>query len=198
MSLRDLSVIELFENSILYHVAIIGKEGHLVYVNRKHKKNFNKTYDDLVGQHYSITVHNEDIKVCENMRDKCINQPGSTFNSTIRHHDGKGSFLLINWEYRGLIAMSGEFRGIFCIGYDVSEFEKENKILLNVLEKVDQQQYRLNEIAFQHSHIIRKPLANILGLASVLKWYKVEPDIKEIIDHITSSIKELDEALNSI
>lgn len=66
----------------------------------------------------------------------------------------------------------------------------------NQLKRISWQNEKLKDIAFITSHTIRSPLANILGLTSILdRKNPANPINAEIIDHLKTSATELDRVI---
>ncbi len=68
------------------------------------------------------------------------------------------------------------------------------------LQSIEEQNKRLKEIAWMQSHIVRAPLARIMGLASLLTEQNIVSEIENvsIIDNISSSAVELDKIIRQI
>lgn len=64
--------------------------------------------------------------------------------------------------------------------------------------KIKNQHEKLNEIAFLQSHVIRKPLANILGLLQFLKMGTPDQDYAKVYQYLENSAEELDEVIQNI
>ncbi len=64
--------------------------------------------------------------------------------------------------------------------------------------KIKNQHEKLNEIAFLQSHVIRKPLANILGLLQFLKMGTPDHDYAKVYQYLENSAEELDEVIQNI
>ncbi len=64
--------------------------------------------------------------------------------------------------------------------------------------KIKNQLERLNEIAFMQSHVIRKPLANILGLLQFLKMGTPDQDYAKVYQYLENSAEELDQVIRNI
>ncbi len=75
---------------------------------------------------------------------------------------------------------------------------KCNLTLTEDLTNVITQGKKLRNIAFKNSHELRRPVANILGLISILEMETLSSENKRIIEFIESSIQELDETIKSI
>ena len=67
-------------------------------------------------------------------------------------------------------------------------------------KKIKEQDKKLDKIVWHHSHVVRKPLANILGIYDVLKNDEIKDDkVKEnYLIHLYSAAKELDTIINDV
>lgn len=64
--------------------------------------------------------------------------------------------------------------------------------------KIRNQHEKLSEIAFLQSHVIRKPLANILGLLQFLKIGTPDQDYAKVYHYLETSAEELDDVIREI
>ncbi len=179
-----LPTIRLFENSLFYYIICTGLDGNYSYVNRNYARSFQYVADTLVGKPYHITMHPDDIKVCEETSARCIAHPGSSFPATIRKHDGKGGYIITQWEFIAGFNEANELEGIFCMGHDVTELGRKND--------------QLKTIAFQQSHVVRKPLANILGIAYIVSKMETDAGITNLMDMMIQNAEELDAVIKEI
>ena len=71
---------------------------------------------------------------------------------------------------------------------------------LRYLETLEEQNKRLQEIAWIQSHDIRAPLSRLMGLTSLLhnKTEQTELDESLIVDYIAQSALELDDRIKQI
>jgi PAS domain-containing protein len=67
--------------------------------------------------------------------------------------------------------------------------------LSSAYESLDANAERFEIIAQNQSHMVRKPLANILGLASLLKLEIVNDEVKDLVKLLLESVEELDDML---
>lgn len=108
-----------------------------------------------------------------------------------------------------LIRKEGQIRNLFISGmtYDnskgqlvkhigvVRDITEQKRILLN-LEKQNSQ---LKEIAWTQSHVVRAPLARLIGLVKMFKKNMVSPEEEgKMIDYILKSAYELDAVIHEI
>ena len=77
--------------------------------------------------------------------------------------------------------------------------QKQSKELTTLNEELEVNNGVLKEIAFTQSHIVRAPLARMLGIVNVIKDIKVgSPDYEEWIKHFIASGNELDTIIKDI
>ncbi len=168
------------------------------YLNNRYKQAFNGIHGNLVGQHYSITIHPDDLNICVSVAQQCFRNPEEIFPAIIRKHDGKGGYIFTQWEYKALFDENNNPAGIFCIGNDITEFMNTSMTLQKTTASLDVAKVTLEEIAYIQSHVVRKPIANILGLSMVLQNIDADDSVKSITTMIASSAKELDEVIRTV
>ncbi|MFB9841612.1 PAS domain S-box protein [Mucilaginibacter ginsenosidivorans] len=70
---------------------------------------------------------------------------------------------------------------------------------LSYINAIEQQNEKLREISWMQSHIVRAPLARIMGLVEVIRELKDNDEEKEMtLDFLMSSANELDEVIKKI
>lgn len=63
---------------------------------------------------------------------------------------------------------------------------------------MQEQNTRLREISWIQSHEVRAPLARIMGLVQLLDDTDADPEIKEVLKHLSNSSEELDSVISNI
>ena len=116
---------------------------------------------------------------------------------TIRKHNGQGGYVVTQWEFT-LMVENGEAQGVFCIGYDITEFVIAKSTVIDVSKALEIKNELLEEIAFEQSHIVRAPVANIVGLVSILKNMEMGPNVSGIVNMLEESINRLDDVIKNI
>lgn len=68
------------------------------------------------------------------------------------------------------------------------------------IETIEQQNKRLKDIAWVQSHVVRAPLARLMGLVNLLRieMKELPADKEELLNHILFSADELDEVIKDI
>ncbi|MCC9169028.1 hypothetical protein [Pontibacter harenae] len=104
---------KLVENSTFFYIITTNMEGKYTYVNGHYKQAFEEIHGPVVGQPYQITMHPDDTKVCEEVSIKCFANPDQVYPATIRKHDGKGGYVITQWEYKAMFNQNNEPAGVF-------------------------------------------------------------------------------------
>ena len=190
--------IKLLEYSNFYYVIIAGMDSNYSYVNTHYADAFGYIAKNMIGQPYHITMHPDDTKVCAEVAAKCFQNPERSFPATIRKHDGKGGYIITQWEYRAIFDDQNQPDGVFCMGYDITEYIKANQQLEIAKTEIEEKKGILEQIGWEQSHIIRRPVANIIGLVNILSKMDIDQNLSNICDMLTDSAEQLDAAVNDI
>ena len=186
----------MLHNSTIYYMVSIGLDSNFSYINEYYAEKFRFVDPDFVGKPYHITMHPGDMEICKEVGAKCFAEPDKSFPATIRKHNGKNGYIVTQWDYR-LIVRNGQAEGVFCLGHDITEFEVLKRDFSLLQQSLDERQKILQQIAYDQSHIVRAPIANILGLVSILKTMELDSNLKSIVGMIDDSIERLDEVVKS-
>ena len=190
--------LQLFENSNFYYAIIIGMDSNYSYVSPNYDRNFDFLGHSLLGKPYDISVHPDDTKICGAVAQLCFENPDRLFPATLRKHDGKGGFVFTQWEFKALFNEQNQPDGILCIGYNITEHIVTRNELADAQSEVASKNDRLADIGFIQAHLIRRPLANIIGLVGILETMKLDPNLVNIKDMISTSASELDAVVKAV
>ncbi|OOQ56953.1 hypothetical protein [Mucilaginibacter pedocola] len=69
---------------------------------------------------------------------------------------------------------------------------------VNYTHAIKLQNKKLHQIAYEHSHVVRVPLANIIGLTMLIKQTGLTAEQAELLDYMGLSVQQLDEAVGRI
>jgi PAS domain S-box-containing protein len=164
-------------------------------------KNFIIRYNNQVARNITLQIFGKEAQVGENSLDYILPEYRAEFeafynkvllgeNITIEKTDG------IGWWQFSMYPVYDEQQQIIGIAHNAQDItERKNKEL-----KILKQNETLRQIAWQQSHELRRPIANLLGLCNLLKNYKNETeDMKEkYIDDILKVTQELDKIIHKI
>ncbi len=182
---------QLLKDSSFFYTIAIDVNSMYCYVSNNYDNNFKLNHGTLLGKHFSITLHPDDVVFCEISGRECFSNPGKLIPATLRKHDGKGGFVTTKWEMQAFYDEQGEPAGIFCIGYNISEH-------VSTRSKLASAHTQLNTIGFIQSHVVRKPLANIIGLADMINEQVSDESLSDLCEMLKKSAIELDEAVKDI
>jgi PAS domain S-box-containing protein len=188
---------EFLAESNLYYAVCIDNSGNYTYVNDKYAENFNYIRIDFIGEPYTAAIHPDDVKLFEEVSGTCYALPGQLFPVNLRISNGSGGYMITEWEF-SLMTEDGYPTGVFCIGHEVAEYEQLKNRFFIVDSDLEVKKEILGAIAYEQSHIIRAPLANILGLINVLKNYNLDPEAEVIVNMLQESTSLMDEIIKSI
>lgn len=111
-------------------------------------------------------------------------------SSTFRHQKKDGS--VISVEIRNNVIEYNNKKAIVAIAIDVTE-------KLSHLTAIEEQNTRLKEIAWTQSHIVRAPVARLMGIIDLMKNGDLDMAEKEqMLDFILTSAEELDQVIRDI
>lgn len=189
---------ELLENSNFFYIITTNMDGKYTYINAHYANSFTLYNKSIVGLPFEVTMHPDDVKVCEEVSMQCFANPGKMFPATIRKHNGKGGFVITQWEFKAIFNEDGEPDGVFCVGYDITKYADEQQQLKAAESEIKKRKDILKDIAFQHSHLIRAPLSNILGLADILEKMEIDTNVKNICKMIVDSSNQLDDIVRDV
>jgi hypothetical protein len=174
----------LLGESGTYYLIAVGMDSNYSYVNKRYADIFEPLYGSLVGTHYSVTMHPDDLHTCEVVSQLAFANLNSVFPATIRKHDGKGGYLITRWEYKAMVNDDGTPLGMFCIGHDITE-------LMQVSGELDQ-------VKYSHSHAVRRHVANLIGLGKLVNEADEVEDIHDAAKMIVASANELDSVIKEL
>ncbi|PJJ79900.1 hypothetical protein [Mucilaginibacter auburnensis] len=182
---------QLLNDSSFFYTISIGIDSMYCYVSKNYDNNFKLNHGTLLGKHFSVTLHPEDVAICETLGAKCFSEPGKLIPATLRKHDGKGGFVTTQWEMQAYFDDNGQPAGIFCIGYNISEF-------VSTQNQLDSAHTQLDTIGFIQSHMVRKPLANIIGLSDLISEHTNDNAVTQLCQMLKQSSEELDSIIKNI
>lgn len=188
---------KLLENSNIYYLIAVDMNSNYSYLNKRYSKIFEPLHGSLIGKHYSVTMHKDDLETCNTVATQAFANPDKIFPAIIRKHDSVGEYVITQWEYKAMWNDQGEPAGVFCIGHDITQYMQASTELKTTKASLTKTKGTLEQIAYMQSHVIRKPLANIMGLSLLLDTMDVNPELVNIVNMIKDSAEELDQVIRN-
>lgn len=190
---------KLLDKSTLFYLTATTTDGNYLYVNEKFATTFSHTSTNLTGHSLYLLMHPNDIKKCKSIYIKCFTNPDQTFTLIIRKLNTVGNYIFTQWECKAMFDDDYNPSGIYCIGYDISKFVTNRSHLKGVRKENMDKRVIIEEIVFQHCHLLRAPLTNIMGLATLfLDEQLLKVDSSSTCAMILDSTKQLDDIIRNI
>lgn len=114
---------------------------------------------------------------------------GHSYNGNFIHRKRSGKLRKVDIQ-SNVIDYKGK-RAIVALAIDITE-------RLNYIKAIELQNKKLREISFVQSHIVRAPLARIMGLVQLLRESNDPSQKDQILNFLTISADELDSVIKEI
>ena len=114
-----------------------------------------------------------------------------SFSAEVNCHDRYGEKFWVYGEYTPLFDEDKRFTGYIAVYNDITGLKKKERETVRQNEK-------LKEVAWLSSHEVRRPLANIIGLANLMKETLYMDEKIKILQNINQSAEELDQIVHTI
>lgn len=169
--------------SNLYYLISMGLEGFYTYTNDHYTQAFGPSGNSLLGQPFDTLLHPEDQAIARTTRLQCMQYPEQLFPVMVRKTDRHGDYVLTQWECKALMDNTGHIRGVYCMGSNMTACLDEAGLPLLACDvpRTD-----------VPSHETRRPLANLMGLVTVLQQTDDARQLRSLCTMIQASARELD------
>ncbi len=170
---------------------IDGEGPRIVFVNEAFTKMTGYSKEEVMGRSPRLLQGPETDRNELNRLRNCL-ENWKECQVEIVNYKKDGTEFWINIFVVPVADSSGWFTHWIAIERDVTERR-------NYVGTLEKQNETLRDIAWKQSHVVRAPLARIMGLVSILKAdHDTDRDKNELIGYILRSAEELDEIITSI
>jgi len=142
---------------------------------------------------WSRNIHEDDKERVMRTLDEAISDPGrQRYYVEFRFHKSNGSIAYV--QHRAIFLRDANGAALRAIGAmaDVTETMKR-------IREIEQQNEVLREIAWVQSHVVRAPLASLMGMVDLLRNAdEYDLDRGELVDNISALADKLDDVIRSI
>jgi PAS domain S-box-containing protein len=161
----------------------------IVDVNEAATNHYGYTYEEFLGMTAESLVHKENVSV----EQPACHSPFTNDDSrqeTVMHRKKDGQLICVSLQTNSFSFENKE--SVIVLAVDVTE-------RLRYVQAIEQQNQRLKEIAWFQSHIVRAPLARMMGMISLIRddVFTMEEKI-EFLAPVLDSARELDQIINGI
>ena len=168
-------------------ICILGTDGYLKKVNPAMSSLLGYTEMELLAQPLDVFLHPKDISSSQVRMEKFI-AGEKTLSFENRFLTKTGKTLWLSWT-----AHLNDREGLlFCVAKDITD-------RIKYIHEIEIQNENLKEISWMQSHVIRAPIASILGLLPLLRLSEENTvDRNQIMDYLEKAAKELDKVIRDI
>jgi len=142
---------------------------------------------------WSSNIHPDDKDRVLSHLQETVNNPGKLhFEADFKFVKADKSISYV--KHRGIFLRNSEGVAVRAVG---SMIDLTDAVLRT--RKIEQQNETLREIAWTQSHVVRAPLASLMGLVDLMKMKsELELDETELLEKITDAGNELDKVIHTI
>ncbi|WP_159473927.1 PAS domain S-box protein [Dyadobacter sp. 3J3] len=132
----------------------------------------------------------EDLNQVEESLNQTRRQSTFHYNGISRHRKKNGEIIQAEIQ-SNVIYINGKKARVVLVN-DITE-------RLHYIEAIERQNQKLQEIAWLQSHVVRAPVARLMGIVDLIKnYHHSENEKKELLDHMLISANELDGIIRDI
>jgi PAS domain S-box-containing protein len=153
--------------------------------------NYNKSEIENTGKWFNDKIHPEDLERVERYSEEVKKHQTPNIQIEYRFRCADGSYKYILDRSYVVIDNDGNPQRIIGAMQDITQVQ-------NYIQTIEEHNSRLKDIAWTQSHVVRAPLARIMGLIDLIKTYPNIDEQSQLIDHIISSANELDNIIRNI
>jgi signal transduction histidine kinase len=183
-------IVKILNTSETYYLVLVDDNGDYAYINEYFEEKYAAVYKNSHQRSALAALHPDDHSNCFKTNMLCRQNPHQTYELTLRKLNGKGGYTITQWDFKANLNTDGQIKGIIGIGYDITDFESRQDHIRFLTST-------LQDVAYKQSHLIRRPLANIMGLVELLEQSELDSSSKDIVKLLKQSVKELNYEFDS-
>lgn len=190
MKQHNAPIREFFKSSDTFYQVKINNQGNYSYMNKYFLEKYSAFYKGTGDEPAVTALHPDDYDKSYQTFLKCCGEPDQSFQVTLKKRNGKDGYIITHWDFKADVLQDGSIDGVIGVGYDITEFESRQDHIRFLTST-------LSDVAYRQSHVIRRPLANIIGLVQLAETEDDPETLKTLIDMLKESCTELDQEFNS-
>lgn len=148
-------------------------------------------FEEFLNNNLKIIRLEEDLEQLNEIIKYLKLNPDRTFKGSFRHKKKDGETIYVEVQTNSIL-YNGHQAQISIIN-DVTERSK-------YVHTIEKQNEKLQEIAWMQSHLVRAPLARIMGIVDLIQNHNLEDEkeAKDLLNHLLNSASELDSMIKDI
>lgn len=181
---------DLFQLSPLSKFVFDVENLQILDVNEAASKQYGYTQEEFLQMSIKQLRPAEEIPLALEVLDQLKQTKGTTKQHAIVHQKKNGKKIIVDIQSNPLLYKGKSAR--IAVATDITE-------TLTHIQAIETQNEKLREISWLQSHVVRAPLARILGLIALLDISADLPEeTKEMMGYILKSAHELDSVIHDI
>ncbi|WP_425270056.1 PAS domain S-box protein [Leptospira congkakensis] len=174
-------------------IAILSTNGNPKYVSPSITKVLGYSELEALDMNLFDIIHPDDIPKIKNRLEEVVTLPEGnslpSHNFRVKHRNG---------SWRWLESTITNLMDDESIGGIVDNFHDVTERVVQITA-IQTQNEKLKAIAWTQSHVVRNPLAKLMGIVDLIKTGTLSPtEERKSLDHLIESAKELDEIIQDI
>ena len=167
-----------------------GSGQSIIYVNEAFTRMSGYTKSELMGASPRISQGPEtDINEINKLKNAIENKQPCEIE--VINYTKQGKEYWVSQSNAPIADANGEVTHWISIQRDITQNRRH-------LKEIEEQNKKFREIAWIQSHLVRAPLARVMGLVDLLKHFVPGDDKDELLVHLSNSAKELDAIIINI
>lgn len=159
-------------------------------VNSAAINHYGYSFEEFTGMTIKDIRPEEDLEKFEAAATFTRQSEASSFQSIFRHKKKNGEIIQV--DVRSNVVVNKGKKVKIVIANDITD-------RLNYIKEIETQNKSLQEIAWIQSHVVRAPLARMMGLVELLKNpVATEGEKKILLEHVSTSANEFDKIIKEI
>ncbi|MES2761180.1 MAG: PAS domain S-box protein [Bacteroidota bacterium] len=170
----------------------------ILYVNEAFTRMTGYTPDEVIGKTPRILQGPKSDKKELKRLSEAIRK-WNPCEVTIINYKKNGEEFWINFSLTPVTNENGWFTHWISVERDVTEYKQNELEREQIISELLQNNKDLKQFSYVTSHNLRAPIANLLGLTSLIDHYKVDdPSLKQVLEGIKQSALMFDETVKDL
>jgi PAS domain S-box-containing protein len=172
-------------------VIITDSNNYISWVNKAFEDFTGYGFEDVAGYSPATFFAGEetDMDVLSDVLNK--KKAMEAFSAELNCHNKFGVKFWVSGEYTPLFNNENNFSGYIAVYNDITRLKEKEK-------DTARQNQKLKEVAWLSYHEVRRPLANIISLANMMKAAQYTDEKIKILENINISAEELDKIVHTV
>ncbi|REJ83582.1 MAG: PAS domain-containing sensor histidine kinase [Bacteroidetes bacterium] len=178
-------------------IILLNENGECLFASRSSEKILQKPHDSLISNNFFNIILEEDLETMSETFRMLKENPGETFNCTVRIYGENGEVMWIDSDSTNLMHVKG-IEAIVTNFRDVTDRINTLDLLKAKNSDLEKTNIELDKFVYSVTHDLRAPLSSILGLIQMVKDDNANHELEENIDMIHASVLKLDSFIQDI